>query len=88
MHGVWNSPQVNKDIHYLELLASFNGLKSFAKQFTNCEILLRIDNTTAIAYINRMGGTKFKKLNQITREIWQWCQAKDILRYFYLCILY
>ncbi|XP_023316550.1 uncharacterized protein LOC106658044 [Trichogramma pretiosum] len=26
-----------------------------------------------------MGGTQFKHLNQIAREIWQWCEARNII---------
>ena len=43
-----------------------------------CEILLRVDNTTAMAYINRMGGIKFPKLNSLAREIWQWCESRNL----------
>ena len=39
---------------------------------------MRIDNTTAISYINRMGGIQYPKLNQIARLIWEWCAKRDI----------
>lgn len=73
------------NIHHLELLAAFNGLKSFAKNLSNCLILLRMDNTTGIAYINKMGGTRFKSLNKTTSDIWECCQEKQI---FILGFLY
>nr|XP_015840264.1 PREDICTED: uncharacterized protein LOC107399100 [Tribolium castaneum] len=60
----------------LELLAVQFRLKCFAKDQHNCEILLRIDNTTAIAHVNRMGGTKY--LNKVARSLWQWCEARNI----------
>lgn len=44
----------------------------------DCSILLRIDNTTAISYINRMGGIQYPSLNSIDRELWQWCEARNI----------
>lgn len=65
-------------INYLELLAAFLGIKCFCKNITNSEILLRIDNTTAISYINRMGGIQFPHLNNIAREIWQWCEERKL----------
>jgi len=43
-------------INYLELLSAFFALKCFAENLRDCDVLLRIDNTTAIAYINKMGG--------------------------------
>lgn len=61
--GVWNAIERNAHINYLELVAAFFALKCFASRERGYEILLRIDNTTAIAYINRMGGIQFPKLN-------------------------
>ncbi|CAH4002358.1 unnamed protein product [Pieris brassicae] len=44
-----------------------------------CQILLRIDNTKAISYINRMGGVQFPHLTKIAKELWQWCEARNIV---------
>ncbi|KAJ8706182.1 hypothetical protein PYW07_010959 [Mythimna separata] len=76
--GSWSSTELKFHINYLELKAAFLGLQCFAKDFQNCEILLRVDNTTAVAYINKMGGVQFKHLNSITRELWQWCEKRNI----------
>lgn len=62
----------------MELLSALFGLQCFAKDLENCNVLLRIDNTTAISYINRMGGVRFKKLNELTRTIWKWCEEREI----------
>lgn len=59
-------------------LAVFLGLKYFAHDRHNCSILLRIDNTTAISYVNRMGGVQFPHLNDLSRQIWQWCEERNI----------
>uniref|UniRef100_A0A2H1W6Z8 SFRICE_006226 n=1 Tax=Spodoptera frugiperda TaxID=7108 RepID=A0A2H1W6Z8_SPOFR len=80
-HGHWNRNDIKYYINYLELLAAFIGLKTFASENSDCEILLRIDNTTAIAYINRMGGTRFPHLNNLARKLWQWCQKRKIWVY-------
>ncbi|KAJ8913099.1 hypothetical protein NQ315_006601 [Exocentrus adspersus] len=77
--GAWSPSESHFHINYLELLAVLNGLKSFAKEPKNCNILLRVDNITAISYINRMGGIKFAELNDITRKIWEWCEERKIL---------
>jgi len=45
---------------------------------SNCEFLLRIDNTTAIAYINRFGSVKYPLLSSLSKAIWQWCEARNI----------
>lgn len=77
-NGFWNTEERNCHIHFLELKAAFFALKCFANYRKNIDILLRIDNTTAIAYINRMGGIQFEKLNCITKEIWQWGEIRNI----------
>ena len=55
--GTWTTEEAASHINYLELLAAFFALKSFASQKENSSILLRLDKDTAIAFINRMGGT-------------------------------
>ena len=76
--GSWREDERSCHINYLELLAAYFGLKSFANKVTNCHILLRIDNTTAIAYINRMGGVQYPHPNEIARRIWTWCEKRQI----------
>ncbi|XP_034935551.1 uncharacterized protein [Chelonus insularis] len=76
-HGSWSVEEKKHHINYLELLAIFFALKSFASDLYNCNILLRVDNTTAISYINRMGGIQHQNLNILAREIWQWCEQKN-----------
>ena len=59
-------------------MAAFYGLKCFASEHRLCKILLRIDNTTAILYINRMGSVQFPKLSSLCREICERCEMRDI----------
>ncbi|KYN03436.1 hypothetical protein ALC62_05720 [Cyphomyrmex costatus] len=77
-HGFWNNEERQYHINYLELRAAFFGLKCFARKFRNCDILLRIDNTTAISYINRMDGIQFEHLSSMTKKIWSWCEHRNI----------
>lgn len=77
-HRLWNESEKLHHINYLKLLPAFFGLKCFAKDFTNCDILLRIDNTTAISYINRMGGVRFEKLSDLAKTIWEWYEEREI----------
>lgn len=53
-------------------------MKVFAKNFCDCQILLRIDNTTAISYVNRMGGLRFPHLNSLSKSLWQFCEERNI----------
>lgn len=77
-HGFWTEIEGQKHINYLELLAAFLGLKCFAAELHTCQVLLRIDNTTAIAYINKQGGIQFPELNAIAKDIWRWCEMRKI----------
>nr|XP_015839412.1 PREDICTED: uncharacterized protein LOC107398741 [Tribolium castaneum] len=70
-HGFWDSLDKKEHINFLELKAVFFGLRCFAAEAASCNILLRIDNTTAVAYINRMGSIKYPKLASLSRKIWQ-----------------
>lgn len=79
--GQWSITEKMYHINYLEILAAFLALKCFAKALHNCQILLRIDNTTAISYINRMGGVQYPHLTQISRSLWQWCEQRQIFVY-------
>lgn len=76
--GFWSVQERKLAINNLELIAAFLALKCFAKEDKDCEILLRIDNTTAIAYINRMGGVQYPQLNKLARDIWNWCKERRI----------
>lgn len=76
--GLWLQPEFSRHINFLELKAALLGLKCFTKNIRSRSILLRVDNTTALSYINRMGGVQYPELNQVTREIWQWCEKNDL----------
>ena len=76
--GRWTPLEQEFHINILELLAAFFALKCFCNHMGNCHIQIQIDNTTALAYINNMGGSKSKQLNELAVEIWEWCTARNI----------
>jgi hypothetical protein len=41
-------------------------------------ICLKIDNSTAVAYLNSKGGSHSYQLLQLTLEIWNWCETKRL----------
>lgn len=77
-HGWWSEEDRSLHINALELKAAFYALKSFAFAYRDCDILLRLDNTTALSYINRFGSVRFPLLSSIAKDIWQWCEEKNI----------
>lgn len=77
-NGLWNKDERMMHINYLEIKAAFLALRCFASSLYNQQILLRIDNITALAYINKMGGIKYRNLHIMSKEIWEWCQIQKI----------
>lgn len=62
----------------LELKAILMGLQSLCSDFRNTHIRLRSNNTTAVACINKCGGTKFN-LHVVTERIFDWAQSRGIV---------
>ena len=77
--GPWTSQEKEFSINHLELLASFLALKSFVAQRRSISVLLRLDNITAIASLNKMGGTHSRNLSDLAIHIWNWCLERKIL---------
>jgi hypothetical protein len=80
-NGKWSDSEKHMHINYLEILAAYFGLRVFAKDLKDCQVLLRVDNTTAVSYINKMGGVRFPHLTNITRQLWEWCEQSNIFVY-------
>lgn len=76
--GNWSPLERKLHINILELKAASFTLQSFCKDYRNCHIRLQLDNTTAVAYINHMGGTK-ARCNAVAREMWLWCLQRNLL---------
>jgi len=75
--GNWSSSEALKHINELELLAAYFTVKAFCQSLSDVHLLLRIDNTTAVCYINHMGG-RADACNEVARQMWLWCQEKNI----------
>ena len=66
-------------INCLELLAATLAAKTFLKDVSGVSVFLQLDNATAVAYINNMGGTVSSKLTDLAKEQWMWALDKDII---------
>ena len=76
--GLWSHLEAQDHINYLELLATFFGLKTFAQAKDHLHIRLMIDNTSAIAIINNMGTSHSGRCNTLAKWIWEWCISRQI----------
>lgn len=56
---VW-TPRNGRDIHFLEIKATFVELRDFTKNLLNCEILIRIDLSTTTEYIILMTDIRYQ----------------------------
>lgn len=71
--GLWSHLEASEHINYLELFASFLGLKTFAQTKSDTHIRLMIDNTSAVSIINNMGTSHSPKMNMVAKQLWEWC---------------
>ena len=67
-NGIWPERDP-RHINVLELDAIRLALRSFQDLLLGSHVLVRSDNTSAIAYINRQGGVRSKQLNPLATEI-------------------
>lgn len=75
--GRWSVVEKENSINWLELKAAFFTLTVFAKELHDCDVLINIDNTCAIAYIQNQGGVVYS-LNLLANKLWLWCKNRNI----------
>jgi len=75
--GHFTIKEMESHINVLELKAALLGLKSLCHDIHDKHILLKIDNTSAVASINKMGSTKSIEMDKIVHEIWDWALSKN-----------
>ena len=62
----------------MEMKAALLALQTFTSARQNVHILLLLDNSSAIVYINHKGGNNSKVLSDLALESWEWCLAHKI----------
>ncbi len=55
------------------MLAVYYALRSFVSCIRNKTVSVHVHNTTAVAYINNMGGCHSPVINALTKQLWLWC---------------
>eukprot|EP00117_Sycon_ciliatum_P040888 scpid18223/ scgid2716/ len=76
--GRWSAAESRLHINALELLAGTFAVQCFARHVQKGLVLLQMDNQCAVAYVNRMGGTRSQRLNSLAADLWPWCLARQI----------
>ena len=75
--GKWSKTQQQLHINMLELLAAQNALLTLCETLNNVHVLIKSDNSTAVSYISRMGGT-VGPLNDLASKMFLWCIERNI----------
>ena len=76
--GPWTQAESQFHINALELLGATFAVQAFAKDKAGIVIHIKLDNSTAVAYINHMGGTKSHQLWSLSKTLWEWCLQRQI----------
>lgn len=76
--GLWSKEERMMHINCLVLLAGSFAIKSFLKDQVKCCVLLKMDNLSAVRYVNKMGGPRSKGLADLAKEFWRFCLEKEI----------
>ena len=77
--GPWSQAERMLHINCLEFTAATLAVQAFAKDRSGVSILLQLDNQTAVAYINHLGGTVSLQLVQLAKTLWLWALQRDII---------
>ena len=78
--STWSEQEPTMHINSLELLEATLALKTFLKDTSGPLVLLQLDNPTAVAYINNMGGMVSAQLTEVVKELWMWSLDNNIFR--------
>ena len=78
INGLWTPEEAELAINLLELRAAEFGVKAFTKNLSNIHVHLKMDNISALAHINKKGGTRSRQLVDATKNLWEHCLKKGI----------
>ena len=73
--GPWLEQEKTWHINCLELQAAFLAIQTFLRDQSGVSVMLQMDNTAAVAYINNLG----EQLTSMVRSLWLWALQKDIV---------
>ena len=76
--GLWSDGEKRLHINVLELKAVSLALRSFKDQCQNQTVLVAMDNSTVVAYINKQGGTHSAEIWALLWKITTWCHHYHI----------
>ena len=76
--GFWDLDQGSLSINARELLAIREGLLHFQSSLVGKNVSVFCDNSTAVSYLRKEGGTRSPFLNALTQGILRWAESLSI----------
>ena len=76
--GLWATQQAALSINARELLAVQLGLFQFRSALHGRTVAVFCDNTTAVSYLRKAGGTRSPLLNTLAQEVLRWTESLSI----------
>ena len=76
--GPWMRSDSAKHIHELEFLGALFALESFLGDAWELSVRLYLDNTTAVCYINKNGGTRSLALSSAAIRLTEFCESRRL----------
>jgi hypothetical protein len=76
--GPWTLQDKDKHINELELLGAFCAIQAFVAKQAGMAIQIFLDNSTAVSYVNKCGGTRSVALTATAKAISTWCEERKI----------
>ena len=76
--GLWDPDQAALSINARELLAIREGLLHFLPSLVGKSVSIFCDNSTAVSYLRKEGGTRSPFLNSMAQEILRWPESLSI----------
>ena len=76
--GKWNTQELQLHINIKELMAVHKAILTFTRIHRVASIHMLIDNTTALSYLNNMGGPTSPTMNNLAKQIWDYLLKNKI----------
>ena len=77
--GLWTQEETVLYINVLELKGALFALKTFAQDLRKVHVHMKMDNRTAIGYIQKMGGTRSAPMLPVIQKIWKFALDRGIV---------
>ena len=72
--GLWTETEKRLHINCLEMKAVALSLRAFLPHIKNHHVLVRSDNMSVVAYINRQGGLRSYSLHRMAKHLLLWAE--------------